>query len=90
MRFPPHEHEPPFTCYARTDPLNQFHGIADRELAEQSKKHGNDLFGWGKKNPAQYSNCLKSYTVREVTFLAKVCPVLPACLWRPDKNWGAQ
>lgn len=38
--------------------------FTNRELAEQSKKHGNDLFGWGKKNPAQYSNCLKSYNVR--------------------------
>ena len=40
------------------------HACRNRELAEQSKKHGNDLFGWGKKNPAQYYNCLKSYTVR--------------------------
>lgn len=40
------------------------HTHVRRELAEQSKKHGNDLFGWGKKNPAQYANCLKSYTVR--------------------------
>ena len=36
--------------------------------------HGNDLFKWGKKNPAQYSNCLPSYNEAEA--YAKSIPLM--------------
>jgi len=32
--------------------------------------HGNDLFKWGKKNPAQYSNCIPSYNEAETYALS--------------------
>lgn len=35
------------------------------ELAEQAKNHGNSLFSFGKKNPAQYQNAITSYNVRQ-------------------------
>ncbi|EKU21546.1 tpr repeat protein [Nannochloropsis gaditana CCMP526] len=46
-----------------------------KQLALQAKSHGNELFGWGKKNPAQYSNCLPSYDEAEKYALA--VPLLP-------------
>ena len=80
---------PPLPLYPPTHPPTQkemdpamveaiqaikFAGKNFRQLAEQAKTHGNDLFKWGKKNPAQYSNCLKSY--QEAEAYAREIPVL--------------